>query len=721
MLWNTGTGNPKQEMNIGMMPPPTTLVPVAQRRSSTLVETHHSPPMRSMKTEIDENSQGSVMEHIINENSIDSIRRFRNENSIDVHQEESNIAIINENSMDILRRQEIINENSNISINENSIDMNLRQNFHCDKSNHSIHNEDSVESIRSPVVTDTRIINVLTSPVLVPSLVPTDITTSSALTTTDLKGIDLRMKGPIMMVNDLADTQPPSMATLRKFGVTEPTNMPLPAQTGQSVENFFLKTLENTVNNKPVLSDTVANNTLKNDNDTLIVKTNEILNSKVEINTLLNQQVALSQLLSTEQQNVQGTNKMFTEQVLTNQQLPETLLTNNVEILPALNESHIKTTTDFNTIVNNGQMIYTTENQILTKSPQTEVLKSNDLILTQQTIEAALSNSNLLPTTTVAQTEVLKPVENLILSQQSLQVALSTSLLPTTSATPKLDALVNSAVESHIGSPIRSPQQEIITSPQEIIRRSPLQPPEIIINPSPEVILNPQAPLLSSTLSPGNEILIRSPQNDMTQDVILNPQVPPSVICTQEVLLGPNLNTICSTNALETCLQTNQLQPDMLPTEEIRNTNAIIPNHLNLGIKASITNDCIVLPSSEIPVLEQHLIEQKTTQNPLMIFNSNTTTSTPNDILMKNLLSQIPSQQFVETSPANVLSTVIEEKTNTSEFLNQTNSVSKAEVKLPERPTRPCPEMITPALTNMSENDLISYINPSCFEGTYTS
>lgn len=727
MLWNTGT--PKQELNLGMMPPPTTLVPVAQRRPSALMDNHHSPPMRSMKTEmVDENSQGSVMDHMMSDNSMDSMRhRFRpvSESSLDVHQEESNIAMMNENSIEMLRRQEIINENSNISVvTENSMD--VRNGFHCEKSNHSTQNEDSVESIHSPVVAE-RMMSVLTSPVLGPAMPPPEIVPPPTLTTNDLKGIDLRMKGPITPISDLADTQPPSMATLLKFGVTEPTNMPLPAQSGQSIENFFLTTLESTVN-KPVLSDTVANNTMKSE---LIAKTNELLDSKVEMNSIITQQVALSQLLT--EQSVPGT-KLFTEQVITSpQELSGTLLANaSVEILPTLSESHIKSTANFDTIVNNGQMIFNppTGTALLTKTAQTEVLKNEaDLIMTQQT----LLNTNLLPPTTVAQTEALKTEANLILSQQSLQAALSTNLLPATTATPKLDALVNSTVESHIGSPIRSPQQELITnSPQEIMRRSPLlQPPEIILSPThpPEVLLNPQTPLLSSTLSPVNELLIRSPQNEIThQDVILNTQVSPSVICTQEALLGSSLTTICQPNALETCLQTNQLQPELIPETELHGSNntALIPNHLNLGIKVTMPSDCMVMNAvPEMPVA--HLMEQKAAQNQIMNIFDHSATSTPQGahaILMKNLIiSQLPQQPFVETNPQNVLSSVIEEKAS-SEFLNQQESVKPELVKqLPEQPTRPCPEMIPQALTNMSENDLISYINPSCFdpEGTYAS
>lgn len=592
MAWNN---TQKQELNINMMPPRTTLVPVSQRRSSTLIDSH-SPPMRSLKTELmDENSQSSIMDHMMNENSVDSMRhRFRP---------------INENS------QDIINENSS----ENS-------NFHCEKSNES--------TSRSPRDRMLGVTNLVQPEIPAP-----------------LKGVDLRLKGPITTISDLADTQPPSMATLLKFGVTEPTNMPLPAQTGQSVENFFLTTLENP-NIKPILSNSlVKNNTKANEN-------------KV--------QQALNHLAS-----VQGT-KLFNEQVMNNNNNPvinETII--NGEILP-LNESHI---------VNNGHIVFPNNikpsqaevlknehlinqlnNNLLPVTTQTEVMKTENLILTEQSLQVLSTNlltstksdpslllsqpiqneqiltqqlnNTLLSTST--QNESLKTDTSLILTQQSLVV----NLLPT--ATPKLDELVNSTVESHIGSP-----QEILPNPTEI-----LHSPEIIItNTHPDVLLNTQAPLLSSTLSPGNDLLIRSPQADIShQDIILNPQVSPSVIC-PDTLLGSNLKVICQPTGLESCLQTNECLPE----------NNIIQSHM---IKTPKIGSDITAPI-------------------LNMFESNG----PNGMIIKGLLIH---QNVLDKPEGETVKRIPEQRQG-------------------------CPDLITPGITDMSENDLIHYINPHCFEGTYTS
>lgn len=279
MLWQTGPPKqelnlglmppPKQELDLGMMPPPATLVPMTQRRPSTNVPLE-APPMRGLKTELlDESSssQGSPIErhNLLNENSLEMQRqRFR---------------VISESTMDSHP------DDSMLSLNENS---NSVHSFHCESSNHSIHGEES-NSVSIPVP---------------PSLQQMEppLNNLSGLNTT-LKGIDLRMKSSLATtLNDLANTQSPSLATLHRFVVTEPTNMPLPTQTGQSVENF-LTTLENN-NNKPVVSVTLANS-MKTETDvmlnTTLLDTGPILSSQFAPTASLNHQLtrnAVSSLLT---------------------------------------------------------------------------------------------------------------------------------------------------------------------------------------------------------------------------------------------------------------------------------------------------------------------------------------------------------------------------------------------------------------------------------------
>lgn len=753
MLWPTGTSTtaaaavavtatPKQELDLGMMPPPTSLVPLAQRRPSTnmtLVDSN-SPPMRSMKTElIDENSQGSVVMDMMSENSMDMRHRFRaiNENSLDCHHDDSNMTLINENSMDMMRRQDILKSRIEaMSENSNSV-----HSFHCEKSNTSIHNDDSMDSSRpgdAPMFPQ--------SALMPHALIQPDMENSN-LSRDDLKGIDLRMKTPMVTLNDLANTQPPSLATLRRFVVTESNNMPLPNQTGQSVENY-LTTLENNIQ-KSVISDTLANSAVKNENQ-LLLQT---------IKTPMFSSVSQSMNLLSTGTTVAGTPKHFTtDPVISNAQvLTETLLTSNPtsEILPNLTESHIKTTTSFDltspSLITTGPVMFNTQaaaSPMLESTP--EVLKQNGA--------------------------------NMILTQQNLEAALGADILQNATATPKLDALVNSAVETHIGSPINSPQQDLLignksplipSSPQEILRRSPLlAQSDILISHTspPAVILSPQAPLLTSAMSP-NELMLHSPQNEMSvvspntlsPEVILNPQVSPSVMChtTQDTLM--QVNTICSPSIIPN----NQIQSEILTAADSdRVTNNALLSTPPVSVESIVINAAVDFIKTqkkinEITGLDSHMcsVEQQKTQEQSLINTlldvrntspnqeAHTFAGNQSQVMLQSQVTdllKLSQSQFVNGAGSQQSMLAISTADKQNEFLSQVNldlQVSKQQqetvkpdlslvkqiaeqsvVAAVQQQKKNEEGMIPPALTNMSDNDLISYINPSCFDqGTFTS
>ncbi|GLV42329.1 NFAT nuclear factor [Carabus blaptoides fortunei] len=734
MLWPTGTttaattvitGTPKQELDLGMMPPPTSLIPLAQRRPSTnmtLVDAN-SPPMRSMKTElIDENSQGSVVMDMMSENSMDMRHRFRtiSENSLDGHHDDSSMTLINENSMDIMRRQDMLKSRIE-AMSENS---NSMHSFHCDKSNTSIHNDDSMESSRPADVPMFPQSKLMPHP-----HIQSDMDNSN-LSRDDLKGIDLRMKTPMVTLNDLANTQPPSLATLRRFVVTESNNMPLPNQTGQSVENY-LTTLENN-SQKSVLSNTLASSALKNDNQ-LLLQT---------IKTSMFSSVSQPMNLLSAGTTVAGTPKLFTtDPVISNAQvLSETLLTSNStsEILPNVTESHIKTTTSFDfsapSLITTGPVMFSTQTATVPLlESSTEVLKQNGA--------------------------------NMILAQQNLEAALSAGILQNATATPKLDALVNSAVETHIGSPINSPQQDLLidnksplipSSPQEILRQSPLlvQSDILISHTSPpDVILSPQAPLLTSALSP-NELMIHSSQNELnvspnalSPEVILNPQVSPSVIC-QDTLM--QVNTICSPGIIPN----NQIQSEILTADSEHVTSNALLSTLKpppVSVESIVINAAVDFIKTQkkinqITGLDSHMcsVEQQKTQEQSLINTlldvrntspnqeAHTFAGNQSQVMLQSHVTdllKLSQSQFVNgaASQQNILAISTAEKQN--EFLSQVNldlQVTKQQqetvktdqsvVTAGQLQKKNEEGMIPPALTNMSDHDLISYINPSCFD-----
>ncbi|XP_017769731.1 PREDICTED: nuclear factor of activated T-cells 5 isoform X2 [Nicrophorus vespilloides] len=251
MLWSTMT---KQEQDVDMMPPPgTSLVPLSQRRPSATMSSvdDHSPPLRTMKQELmDENSQNSVMDA----SELSQGVRYRNisESSLDVNQGDSNISMINDNSIDILRHNQmmhVMNENSNMSIgNENSMDLMNGSNI-CENMNDGNGCNNFAQALMRQ--------NEMQA---------------------ELKVIDLRMKMPMATVADLVNTNAPSMATLQSFGVTESTNLPLPNQTGQSIENY-LNNIEIKAQNQQVLT----NNLLTTAN-LISHEATSFLNSPLSIN-----------------------------------------------------------------------------------------------------------------------------------------------------------------------------------------------------------------------------------------------------------------------------------------------------------------------------------------------------------------------------------------------------------------------------------------------------
>lgn len=218
-----------------MPPPETNQIPLSQRRSSinaTATEIH-SPPLHSLKQELlDENSQNSILDPLELHRE-----RFRNisESSMDVQQGES-ISMLNENSIDLLRRNSV------------SLD-GLNQNM-----------ENSMSSMSELIVRHSPVHNIQENSVTVPLLDMRPTTLTNISPRDELTVMDLRMKMPAVTVGDLASTNAPSMATLHSFGVTEPTNTPLPTQTAQSIENY-LSTIETKSTNVDTLN--LANNALQ--------------------------------------------------------------------------------------------------------------------------------------------------------------------------------------------------------------------------------------------------------------------------------------------------------------------------------------------------------------------------------------------------------------------------------------------------------------------------
>lgn len=412
MLWSNVS---KQEQDMGMMPPPgTNLVPLASRRSSTSVAAAasavisnevHSPPVRVLKQElIDDSSQSSIIDPL----ELPPQERFRHlsESSLDVHPGDSNMSIINENSMDLLRHNPVnmdLMNDSSVSggVYEGSMDVNVGN------SNLTTITEDSSCST---------MMHCTGRPPL--------------MSMEEIKGIDLRMKMPMATVADLVNTTAPSLATLHRFGVTEASTLPLPAQSGQSVENY-LTTLE-TVNKPTDVTVATTNNPTE--------KLDALVNSAIETH------MGGSPQNETASPKATAPEIMITSQdVMLNQQpalmVPPMITTTAPETVPQSNNSpNIPPEVILNTQISPSIMCRNTEDTLLPNTMETNLLpipqQPSPLLTTTSNHHQSIPN--LVASTEAEKAILFKATVDLLQTQKKLS-ELERKMSPT--ATENIDFL----------------------------------------------------------------------------------------------------------------------------------------------------------------------------------------------------------------------------------------------------------------------------------------
>lgn len=619
MMWQLS----KQEQDVGMMPPPgTNLVPLSQRRSSTNVMTGsdpHSPPLRTMKQELmDENSQNSILDP----SELRSTRyRHISESSLDVHQGDSNMSMINENSMDIMRQNGNINENSNLSlVNENSVEMMVRRNslsgrpvpicessldVNVSNSNMSMNDDSTCSSTVHHLTAGNR---VFSQGLL--GAVHSDIPTPS---TEDLKVMDLRMKLPMATVADLVNTTAPSMATLQSLGVTEASNVPLPAQSAHSVESFL---------------------------------------TNLETHKMMQNRGLINQILKTDQ-------NIYAQKLS--------------QVLPV--QSHIPCPVVSDRALNNAHQA-----DVLSMVAKSEAAAIGEQ-LNEQTI-----------TTTIATT-------------------MESSVLPSTISPEKLDAIINSAADTHM-------QQT-----QNKLTRSPSNSNMLLT--SQDVMLTAQSPLIVPPVINTNLPMSTLPQAasatspNISPDIILNSQISPTLMCrnsntmTPENLLPGNLTTLCHpAQAVENPLmaphavQTNitllppatQASPHLSPTAQ---QTHIPPDQLNpIQRPTTMGNPLTTMGVSEPEkaIIFNATVDLLETQKKLT--NILTTQNMAPQPIMQIQSENSFIAQYPTTTDTNVTAALTPKE---KDF--QTTQDKKNEDR-----------MIPQSLATMSENELMNIINPSCFD-----
>lgn len=701
-FWNSAAIT-KRDQDLDMMPPPeSSLVPMATRRPSlSLPSTSeiNSPPIHTLKQEfIDENSQGSIADH----------ERYRHlsESSLDVHHGDSNVSMINENSMDMIHQNSMshLNENSNISVgNEESIDIMVRKNsisrcedsvdamirrnsmsrsissacensLDCSASNMSTINDDTSCSTtlhRSNSLTNDR-----------PTL-PQHIHSAASLLTQSgnasavEKVMDLRMKMPMGAVSDLINTTAPSMAALQGFGI-EHTSGPLPTQSAQSVENYLTK-----IESKPSLL-AISNPT------NMLMKSD--MNEK------------LTQMLNAEQ-NVFQSQKILNSQVITGQNCGMLSTTQSL--------SHLGATT----AITGPEPVYLSSSRpFLSSATQNEainiVAKSEAADIAEQTLPEQ-TNAMTSPVTTIATT-------------------LERSV-PTPINTERLDALVNSTVESHL-SPRKSdsaPKDVLITNNMPLVTTNSNTPNVMIA--SQDVMLNTQSnlmvPPIINTRMPSpvlgqQEITNSHASPNLSPEVILNSQISPSLMCRNASGLAQE--TLLPTSSLNICQTTNSVESGLLPSQQTVNTSQNSPdsiNPLHSPISVSFTTE------SEKAVIFEAAVDYLETRKKISELGTTlASTSTKCDILMTsgnthtlsaNPLSQLQDNSgnnFVQsqfTTTCTTLNSPMVHKEQKSEFVIP---VPVKEIVTTQNDKKNEDRMIPQSFTSLTEHELINLINPSCFD-----
>ncbi|XP_044267876.1 nuclear factor of activated T-cells, cytoplasmic 3 isoform X2 [Tribolium madens] len=303
--------------------------------------------------------------------------------------------------------------------------------------------------------------------------------------------------------------------------------------------------------------------------------------------------------------------------------------------------------------------------------------------------------------------------------------------------TEKLDQLVNSTVESHIGSPTRSESKDVLMSNKMTLTPNTPTNSETSNDVIRDVMLNSRsslmvAPIINTTLpSPIlNHDLNNHNSPNLSPAVILNSQISPSLMCrnTQDTLLP---SAICQPNVTVE----SSLQPPVVPTLLTTNPNHTSPLHSPIAVTnpLSLVNtpdpEKVVLLKAAVDLLEtQKKISELDSRQTIdsgnkMIMNNIMTissTGTTNDVMPSSRLSQLQGNNFVQAPLLNTVpsSDMLMNKTiaqdNKSDFVipvpvKEMTGVSQADKKNEDR-------MIPQSFTSLTENELINLINPSCFD-----
>lgn len=690
MGWSLDTRN-KEADDLGMMPPPgTSLVPLSQRRpSATFIQEANSPPMRIFKQEIiDENSQNSIMDS----NELHQERyRHLSESSLDVHHSDSNLSIMTENSN---MSQTTINENSNLSlVNENSLDMmtvrnsvsasnSMTNNTQLTANNNAV--TANALTINNPLTVNTNLPTMLHGLIHGSNGLPLNLATSlennngnqtgllqpvpSTNNMQELNVMDLRMKIPMATIADLANTKEPSLATLQSFGVTEITTNPLPAQSGQSVENYLTnlenKTLIAGQNNfvfrqklQEIPIGTYVTKTeptieAESTTNTTTEKLDALVNSAVDTHITNSQTDERKVMLVS---NVNNNNNVSTQQdvMLTSR---DVILNSQQALMPIINTS----TTILNgnsSILNGNSPILNGNSSILNGSSSilsgnSPILNANSTILngnsTMLNVNSPILNGNSPNSLNMNSPSILNGNSPNVLNGNSSSMLNSSSSSIMNGNSPMINTTL----------PSPTLVQNVVITGQQQQQGSPNLSPDVILNTqlSPSLMcrtnntqLN-QDSLLSNNLSP-NQIQDQLINNNGTPLTLQDPE--------KVILLNAAVDLYETQNKIKELTKTNGVVMRGLLTPT--NSNLLETNNANLNnniLNASTRSDAILTPVNDGIV---------TTNDGLLVSTNNGIMTTTNDGILatsnpnllngnnENILTQSTNASILTTANNNIL------------------------------------------------------------------
>ncbi|XP_074029912.1 nuclear factor of activated T cells 3 isoform X2 [Leptinotarsa decemlineata] len=665
----------KREQDLDMMPPPeSSLVPTTTRRPSinlTSVSDVHSPPLHSLKQEyIDESSEGSTVDQ----------ERYRHlsESSLDVHHGDSNMSMINENSIDLIHQNSMMshmNENSNISVgNENSMDIMVRRNS---LSRPSMNNDDSLDVMihtksmnrqssicensvdctnsNMSAIDDDNSCCSTTMRNTVPSDRPILSQHSGLLTSCATTTLETVMD--LRMKLPMATVADLVNTTAPSIAALQRFGMenstgPLPNQSGQSVESY-LTGIEAKPCNVPL------------GNPTGILMKNDLSEK-------------LAQIISAESNIYQSQKLHSMSSLLSNTGMCTTKMPEGEPVF-------LRSPRPFMSSVTQSESINTTA-------------KSNKSVdIVEQSIPERTNTAVSSTLTTISNT---------------LDRSCTTPI-----NTERLDALVNSTVESHL-SPTRadsSPKDLLITNTLPLVSKN-SSSAEVIIS-SQDIMLNSQTNLMvppmintgiPSPIISQQEMTNTHASPNLTSEVILNSQISPSLMCRNTN--GLQQDGLLPATNLNLCQPTSSVDPGLLPAISSTQQSLIVSNAsqnstegLNLHSPISVS----LASEPEKALLINAAVDFLETQKKINELGTNLPSTTSNNNLnqMQNVGNNF-SQAF---SDASVMRT--EQKTDfVIPIPVKDISISVQQDKKNED------RMIPQSFTSLTENELINFINPSCFD-----